>query len=96
LLALAKEFRRKENISHSIVSRSLKEVFSKGGICTTVSNFQGSDKYWYSSFPKQTRLEDRVKYEDIELTLSDGTKPLRSLAHLEEMTYFSIYNHSSL
>ena len=95
LLALAKEFRGKENISHNMMSMFMKEVFSKGGVCTTVSNFQGSDKFWYSSFPKQTRLEDHVKYEDIELTLSDGTKPFRSLVHLGEISYFSLHNQTS-
>ena len=95
MLALAKEFRGKENISHNMMSIFMKEVFSKGGVCTTVSNFQGSNKFWYSSFPKQTRLEDHVKYEDIELTLSDGTKPFRSLVHLGEISYFSLHNQTS-
>ena len=69
----------------------MKEVFSKGGVCTTVANFRGMD----SQFPEHT-LEDRVRYEDIQLTLSDGDQPLRSLAHLGEITYFSLYNHSSV
>ena len=73
----------------------MKEVFSKGGVCTTVANFSGFEKFMDSQFPEHT-LEDRVRYEDIQLTLSDGDQPLRSLAHLGEITYFSLYNHSSV
>ena len=90
-LALAEEYRRKDNIVRSIIATFVKEVFSKGGVCTTVANFRGMD----SQFPEHT-LEDRVRYEDIQLTLSDGDQPLRSLAHLGEITYFSLYNHSSV
>ena len=71
----------------------MKEVFQNGGVCTTVSNFPGFDRYLYSSFPEQATLEDRVKYEDIELTLNDGSKPFRSLTHLGEIKYFSLYDH---
>ena len=95
-MAIAEEFRGKDNISHNMISRFMKEVFSMGGVCTTVSNFAGFEKSLYSFFPQQTRLEDRVKYEDIELTLSDGAKPFRSLAHLGEIKYFSLNNSSSL
>ena len=95
-LALAKEFRGKDNITHDLISRSMNDVFSKGGVCTTVSNFPGFEKYLYLSFPEQTTLEDSVKYEDIELTLEDGEKPLGSVAHLGEIKYFSLHNHSSV
>ena len=74
----------------------MKDVFSKKGVCTTVSNFPGFEKYLYLSFPEQITLEDSVKYEDIELTLEDGERPLRSLAHLGEIKYFSLHNHSSV
>ena len=75
-----------------MISRLVKEVFDNGGICTNVSNFRGSDRFWYSLFPEHTTLEDQVKYADIDLTLDDGTKPLRSLEHLGEIKYFSINN----
>ena len=73
-----------------MISRIIDEVFNNGGVCTAVSNFPASDRFWFSLFPEQTTLEDRVKYEDIELTLEDGAKPLRSLAHLGEIKYFSL------
>ena len=95
-MALAEEFRGKDNITKNMISMFMKEVFSKGGVCTTVSNFPGFEKSLYTFFPQQTRLEDRVKYEDIELTFSDGSKPFRSLAPLGEIKYFSLHNHSSL
>ena len=77
-----------------MISRTMREVFSIGGVCTTVSNFPGFERHLYSSFPEQITLEDQVKYEDIELTLDDGVKPLRSLAHLGEIKYFSLHDHS--
>ena len=73
----------------------MEETFKNGGICTAGSNFQASDRFWYSLFPEQATLEDCVKYEDIELTLEDGAKPLRSLAHLGEIKYFSLSDKSS-
>ncbi len=60
-----------------MISRLVEEVFNTGGICTAVSNFRGSDRFWYSLFPEQITLEDQVKYVDNDLTLEDGTKPLR-------------------
>ena len=95
-LALAEEYRRRDNIVRSIIATFMKEVFSKGGVCTTVANFSGFEKFMDSQFPEHTRLEDRVRYEDIQLTLSDGDQPLHSLAHLAEIKYFSLYNHSSV
>ena len=75
-----------------MILRLVKEVFNNQGICTSVTNFRGSDRRWYSLFPKQTTLEDQVKYADIDLTLEDRTKPLRSLEHLGEIKFFSINN----
>ena len=91
-LAFAKDFRGKDNIAYNMISRLVEEVFNNGGVCTAVSNFRQTDRFWYSLFPEQTTLEDQVKYVDNDLTLEDGTKPLRSLEHLGGIQYFSLNN----
>ena len=95
-LSIAEEFRGKDNISRGIIATFMREAFSQGGVCTTVGNFTAFERFFNSQFPDYTQLEDCVKYEDIDLTLSDGEKPFKSLAHLGGIKYFSLYNHSKL
>ena len=68
-----------------------KQVQHQGGVCTTVSNFRGFDRFLYKTYPypAQLCLEDSVRYSDIQLWV-DGVRPLASLAHLGDIKYFSI------
>ena len=66
-----------------------KQVQHQGGVCTTVSNFRGFDRFLYKTYPAQLSLEDSVPYSDIQLWV-DGARPLASLSHLGDMKYFSI------
>ena len=66
-----------------------KQVQHQGGVCTTVSNFRGFDRFLYKTYPDQLCLEDSVRYSDIQLCV-DGVRPLAALAHLGDMKYFSI------
>jgi len=90
-LGVEKEYRG--HISKTIIRNICNDVWSKGGILTTVSNFPAFGDFLESDYGNNVQLVDEVAYDDIELTV-DGECVFKRASNLGSMRYYALVDNT--
>jgi len=87
----AKDIRGKsEELTKVISTEIFKQVWSQGGVITTVQTIPGLEQNMRRRFPNNVTVLERVPYTSLNLSLG-GRKVFHSLEHLECMCYTALH-----
>lgn len=89
-LATHSDYRGKDQMTRRLLDEIIRQVWSKGGVVTTVSNLPFFEASLLKTYGNEVSILDRVPYTSLQLTLS-GNPVFHSLESLQSITYLSLY-----
>lgn len=92
-LATHSDYRGKDHMTTRLLDKLIRQVWSKGGVVTTVSNLPFFEASLLKTYKNEVSILDRVPYTSLQLTLS-GKPVFHSLESLNSITYLSLYPQS--